>query len=293
MPTLLSVHKNDLMSYSVDTGKTQQATDYYIVIFDGPANAYLAETAAGIPVYGSTWSEDATRVFKQKRASVIEESNRKHYLVQVDYDSVWLVAPANPLTKPANITWDYSEGTETYFKDHGSQYGGNDLPVTNSAGELFDKLPEREMGTWAATWVKNVASTFSVASEIASMQVVNNAAFTFDGNSIAQYAAKISGGGLTPIQTENNVNFRTVTYKLKFKSGGWIDKIEDRGLNELKAGDITQLVNIFKSSLPAQKTDKSWPLNGAGHKKTNATDIGSEIDFYPYVAMSFAGFGFT
>jgi hypothetical protein len=290
MPTLLSVHKQELLSYSVDQGITRQATDYYLVIFDSAASPIAAEVAAGIPVYGDSHPDDSTRSFKQKRASCVDNSDRTHWTVQVDYDSAYSLFP-NPLSKPREITWDYGEGTETYFLDHTSLYGGtSDKAVTTSAGETFEKLPERDRGEWTATFVKNVASTFSIAPEINAMQVVNSASFTFDGNTIAAYAAKISGGGLSAVQTENGTQFRVLTYKLKFKSGGWLDKFEDRGFNE--SNGTGGLKPIVKGTPPTQ-TDKPWPLDGSGAKKPNSTDKGAELDFYPYTNMSFSGFGFS
>jgi hypothetical protein len=289
MATLISVTLQQILSYSVDQGKSRQATDYYLVIFDGPTTPIAAETAAGLPVYGNTHPDDATRYFKQKRAAVIDNSNRQHWQVQVDYDTN--EPTTNPLDKPADITWDYSEGTENYFIDHGSMYSGSDEAVTTSAGETFEKLPERDAGKWSATFVKNVSPSFSIASEISSMQCVNDAAFTFDGATIAQYAAKISGGGLSPIQKENGVSFRTVTYKLKFQEGGWIDKFEDRGFNELDGS--SKLKPIIKGSNPPVQTDKPWPLDGSGAAKADPTDKGEELDFYPYKTMSFSGFGFS
>jgi hypothetical protein len=286
---LVSVQKQDLQSYSVDQGKTRQSTDYYLVTFDAPATAVQAEMAAGVPVYGNASPDDPIRLFKQKRPQCVDNSNRKHWLVQVDYDSTIDPQP-NPLLRPRAIAWDYGDATETYFVDHGSMYGDQDFAVCNSANQPWDKLLDRDAGTWSATFTKNVATSFTIASEINIMQLVNSDEFTFDGQTIAKYTAKISGGSLSAVTTENGFNFRTLVYKVKFKNGGWIDRLEDRGYQQLGTdGKPTDIV----LGIPPLKVTKPAALDGSGHVASDQTKPGPEIDFYPYKNTAFAPLGFT
>ena len=297
--TLLGVHLDDRISYSQDNGIEKTATLFYVVKYDPstgiPACAIEAETASGVPLWGSACTYDANRFLKSKRASALnpDDSNRYNWVVQCDYSS--LVTP-NPLALPWAIEWDYSESTAPYFIDHSSLYPGAsssiDQPVVSSAGEPFSDLPERETGSWSATATKNFLPTYTIANQINTMQGVNASAFTFDGQTIAQYAAKISGGHLGSTQIQNGTSYRQVTIKLKFKDGGWIDNLEDRGFSQ-KASSGGGLVPIFTDSTNHIKTDKPWPLDGSGHAKSSASSAGANLVFYPYKPISFGSFSFT
>lgn len=282
---LLSVERQTLLGYSVDLGSELQATEYFLVIFDQPTSYVLAEMAQGVPVYADPHPDDPRRLLKQKRPQCLENSNRQHWQIQCDYSSLVNYQP-NPLLRPATIEWDYDNAQEPYFIDDASEYGqSKNQAVANTAGEPLNT--ERDSGTWSATYSKNVPTSFTVAPEINVMQCVNSDSFPFDGNTIAQYAAKISGGHLTPILIENGYPFRTVTYKLKFKNGGWIDALANVGMQQLVNGSRVPIVAPASATNVASNTERPWPLQQNGQAFADPTTLPIKLSFYPYHTMAF------
>lgn len=295
---LLSVERQTLLGYSVDLGTELQATEFFLVIFDQPTSYVAAEMAQGVPVYADPHPDDSRRLLKQKRPQCLENSNRQHWQIQCDYSSLVNSQP-NPLLRPATIEWDYDNAQEEYAFDHASEYPNasnaygsisNDQFVANTAGEPI--VLSRDSGTWSATYSKNVPPSFTVAPEINVMQCVNSDAFQFDGNTIAINAAKISGGHLSPILLENGYPFRTVTYKLKFKNGGWIDNPCNVGLQQLNSSGVRIPISFPGSAAnPAADTLKGWPLKKDGTAQTTMPvppQTPDKLAFYPYHAMPFS-----
>jgi len=294
---LVKVSRETWRSYSVDLGRELQATEYYIVYFDAPTTPIAAEMAEGIPLYTQPHPDDSRRLLKQKRPQMVgEESNRMHWEVQCDYSNLVNPQP-NPLLRPATIQWDFDNATEDYAYDYASEYpsASNDYgpisgnqPVVNTAGSPFPAV--RDAGTWSANYSKNVAPSFTIASEINVMECVNNDNFPFDGATIAQYSAKISGGSLSVIQTENGFQFRTVTYKIKFKNNGWIDYIANFGLEDLFSGGGKRKAIVLPatSDSPAENATTPWPLDEDGIAYATATTKPDRLSFYPYHTTAFA-----
>lgn len=290
---LVKVTRQTIYDYSVDLGTELQATSFYLVIFDAPATAVQAEMAAGVPTYASAHPDDPRRLLKQKRPQCIENSNRMHWQVQCDYSSLVNYQP-NPLLRPATIAWDYDNATEEYAWDYASEYpgasndygpiSGNQAVKTTANGVIHIK---RESGTWSATYSKNVPTSFTVAPEIGAMQCVNNDAFPFDGNTIARYAAKISGGALTAILEENGYQYRTVTYKLKFKSGGWIDSVPNRDDQEMVSGKRHDIRSPGTTSAESDKTTTMLPIDEDGVAYPDPTTNPDKLVFYPYHTLAF------
>src|SRR5689334_22258934 len=113
--------RQTLLSWSMDLRTERQATEFYLVIFDAPATPIQAETAQGVPAAGDGHPDDPSRLFKQKRPMCLENSDRKHWQVQVDF-SDFIDTQQNPLLQPATVEWDYDNGTEPYFVDNASEY---------------------------------------------------------------------------------------------------------------------------------------------------------------------------
>ena len=284
MPNVIKVSRETIRSYSVDLGTELQATEYYIVYFDGPATPVLAELAAGVPAYTQPHPDDSRRLLKQKRPQCIDNSNRQHWEVQCDYSSLVNSQP-NPLLRPPVIAWDYSNADEAYAVDCATDYGKTAAQaVTTTAGEPLEA--SRESGTWSATWTKNVSASFTIAPEIGNMQCVNSDNFLFDGSMISQYTAKISGGSLSGVQIENGYSYRTVSYKLKFLNRQWIDYLANVGLEEMNSGKRVPIM----SGLPGQPPTKislPWPIDEDGVAYAKPTTTPDLLTFYPYHTMAF------
>jgi len=292
--TVVSVKKQSHLGFSDNKGLEKTATEYYAVTFDAPGTDVQAETATGVPVYGAPHPDDATRIMIHSRAQCIDPdaSLRLFWQVQCDYSNV-SEAVSNPLTQPAAITWGGSKDKEAYFFD----FSNVPQPVVNSAGEPFEKLPERERTRITATFSKNVPGNYSVLNLVAAKDKLNAAPFLFDGVTIPTGQAKIcepklsekktlilsGGGSVIPII------YRVLSLTLEFEDS-WDDVFEDRGYNELdNNGDLTPIV----SGKPPTAVKKPYPLDGDGGAADDPTTPGAALPYKPYKSVSFGSFGVT
>jgi hypothetical protein len=280
----LSTHRQGQLSRSADSGTEKTASEFFLVLFDAPSSSVTAETSTGVPLVGASHPEDSSRRMRNKQAVMVEESNRMHWIVQCDYSNLLLDSPLN---RPAKITWDFSGGTENYFLDKSA----TPKPVVNTSGEPFEKLPEREKTNTIATWKKNVAGTVTANIIIANSDLVNAASFTLDGTSWAAKQAKISGGSLSEVKTENGVQYRELSVIIKFRDV-WDDVFEDRGFSYLVGTAPNKVREPIVAGKPPRKVDKPYPLTN-GKPKANPSDPGDSLTFKPYVEGSFGAFSFT
>lgn len=175
------------------------ATRYFLVFYNVRTAPAIAETATSIPIYSQVLPEDVVATYPRRVKSITVKAWDDQdsvvgtiWQVQVDYSD--RTDFQNPLSVPAEITWDFADATQTYFLDNSP----TPKPVVNSAGQPFEQLLERETGTVVVTYKKNVAA-FSPATAITycgdgtNGKAVNNDAFTIDGYTVAANRAIISG----------------------------------------------------------------------------------------------------
>lgn len=256
------------------------ATEYYLVTFGSPSTAVAASAAVDV----ATHPDDSALKFKSKSAKMVDESNRLEWQVQVDFSNKRPEAEQeeNPLNRPAEYSWSFDQSSQPYFIDV------EDKPVVNTSGEPFEDLKEREISNITGSVKKNVPASYSAATLANYKRAINNGAFTFDGVSIGDGQARFAGADLSPVKSENGVSYREISVTFKFRET-WDDEVEDRGFNELGAGN--KLKEIVKG-VPPTRVDKPYPLDGAGKAKPNPTDVPHKLTFKPYDRLPFNVFNF-
>jgi len=302
---LKTVKNQTHLGFSDNKGLLRTATEYFLVTFDAPASPGDAELASGVPNYGDPWTVDGVvidslRTMQHKRAQAASVENaqagRYYWQVQCDYTTENDVT-VNPLTQPGVTKWTFSEDTENYFIDNST----TPKPVVNSAGEPFEKLPERKKSVLSAVFTKYYPATFSALNFVAVADQINPATFTLDGIAISGGTCKFGCGELgtpTTIQLGSGGTFTIISYRqgtvnLAFLPN-WNDVFEDRGLNYLQSTSTTvgtlvtsttKLAPIVQGTPPAQ-VKKGFPLNGSGQPQSTPTVAGASLTFAPYTTSA-------
>ena len=268
----------------------------FLAFSDTPTTTVAAETASDgtttIPVKNAEHPDDSTRKVVSIVAKPDPESNRKIFNVEVKYASRQasiIAIPESPLDRDADVEWDFTDAMQTYFIDKSTP---DPKTVVTSAGERFQELLERETGSIMAVVTKNIPSNgYSPTTAVNYKDAVNSDNFTLDGASIAAGQCKIKAYTAGRRQVENGVTFRVAKWILHFRKT-WDDIVEDRGFHEKDADNVGKLKEIIKGT-PPTKTDKPWPLDGAGAKMPNASDAPAKLTFVPYDKLPFSGLNFT
>src|SRR4051794_11033066 len=126
-------HQDRRSSYGEDGTVTHLRV--YLVKTDDPADGTaVAMTADGLPVIGMTHPKDGRAKLSKIDVDVHEDSDR-HFLWRGEYTAQGGVfgMPANPLDRPPDIAYSFTEATEPYFMDCSEE----PKPVVNSAGDPF------------------------------------------------------------------------------------------------------------------------------------------------------------
>ena len=304
--TCVKVQRQDHRGVAgVEDNGVFSATDYYVVLWDGPsvAAACYGATDGTNTVPGRTSQHFYVNYLFGKRVQInpIDGETRQHFEARVEFSDE-LFLGASPLDLPPDITWSFQEDGKTpYLLDFNPS---GPKAVANSAGELFDYL-QRDNGTILVTFKRNVAPTdtnpqlaFNYASYVPSgsttpgVPVTNQDGFTIDGVSVAVGLAKFKGVQISALQQSNQVLYRSVSYTLGIKQSGWTDVVDDRGYHQAATiGGNKMLMDIVQGNPPV-KPQQPWPLS-SGKAKPNVTDKPDTLTFYPYPQAPFAPFSFT
>ena len=192
----------------------RKAKRTFIVRYDAttpPASVAAAETAddgtTAIPAVGDGLPGDTTRTVTNVSAKPRDDTGLL-FDVEVEYETPELgTFEEDPLTVPVDYDWDFGVGQKTYFKDETTP---DPKYVTNSFGDPFDKLLQRDVGEIQVTITDNIdASAWDpvLAAEYLSPATATNAApMTIDGISISAGQARITGITCSGIKTSNGVS---------------------------------------------------------------------------------------
>ncbi|MEM6560046.1 MAG: hypothetical protein AAF656_00465 [Planctomycetota bacterium] len=281
---------------SIRDGKTTH-TRVYIVHTDSIADGTaVAIKAAGIPRYGHGHPGDADLKVTSIDADPIKGSGT-HFEVKVEYgdDDTTFVFPTSPLDRPPEVSWSGSEAAAPYFLDRSNP----PKPVTNSAGDPFEQFLERETGELVITITLNEAA-FDAAVADTYSHTINAGPVRIDTTTFAAETLKLSPIQATKVKERveeegavQDFTYYRITYQLKARAEGWIDRPLDVGLNER----IGNLADGFKlkpivdaANLPVKKP---YPLDGEGRRRISPTDEPAELEFRPYKLRSWDALKFT
>lgn len=279
-------------SKSERTLDDRTATLVFIAISDTDTTTVAAETASDgtttIPTLLVTAiTADTTRRATKISVTAEEEDPKRTFKVEVTFSSKWSenTTNPNPLSRPADVSWDFDDATETYFIDE-TDDGDGPKPVLNSASQRFQDLLERETGSITVTVTKNIGPTsYAAATAITLKDAINDGGITVDGIDIDAGQAKCKGWTCGGLQEENGVQYRVSKITLQLRPH-WDHDVEDRGFYEFN--DDGKLQEIIKG-VPPTKADSPWPLDGGGVAQANADDDPALLTFKPYRSEAFDG----
>lgn len=182
-------------------------------------------TYGALPKYYATHQTDALAYVNEIKCKLEDEESALDVGVAeyvVTYAQKSLTSDPDPLSRPAEIEWGGTDLTETPIRDK----DGN--PLVNSAGELYDGLPERPIHGAA-----DCSITFNQADNPATTvtdfsYTTNNATW----NGVAKGNALF--GKITARKMQEQVNGSTVvywriTFPIRFRKDGWRVKPWDSG----------------------------------------------------------------
>lgn len=131
----------------------------------------------------------------------------------------------NPLTDPAQISWDAEQFQRPAYKDRDGD------AILNSAHDFFDPLPMRDDSRWAVTVKKNLAAV--PAWILLYQDTTNDTVFTLDGLEVAVGKAKVQKVGVGTWQHRNDIAYRVVTLLIHIAKDGFQFDILDQGFHYL------------------------------------------------------------
>jgi hypothetical protein len=216
------------------------------------------------------------------------ENSDRIFVVKGEYVTLNVGLPANPLDRPPEVSYTFTDATEAYFIDHSAP---DPKRVTNTAGDPFETYLERETGELVINITTN-EETFNVV-EMDELKHTTNAGPIFiDGVTFAEGVLKLSPPSAQRIietvegegGTIQQFKYYRVAWTVKARKAGWKDVTLDIGTNELvpHPTDATQPPRLRPicdgASLPVKKP---WPLS-EGRKKPSPTDMPDELEFVPY-----------
>lgn len=279
----IDVVEQGQLATSTSGPEEKTATRVFVARAAVPTTTVAAETADGLPSLGTGHPDDLTRTLRSKTAKPDPAGGRRVFTVELTYSNKGGEQPdVNPLSRPAEVSWDFDDGTEPYFLDRSEE----PKPVVNSVKERFAELLERDTGSLVATITKNIpANAYSPSDAIAMKNAVNEGGISVDGISIDAGQAKCKGWTAGPRLFENGVAYRVSKVVLQFRES-WDHVVEDRGFNE-KDGSTGKVKQIVKGT-PPTKPETPWPLDGAGVAKANIADAPAQLTFQPYFKRAFS-----
>lgn len=257
-------------------------------IHDGTATAVSAQ---GIPDEGDLHPTEPLCFVTGVDASPYEDDSHR-FEVTVEYSTSGEEADEDPLNAPWDISWGSSESAEPFFRD------ANDKPVTNSAGQPFEQLIERDSGQLIITVVKNEA-TGNPGSDEALSHTVNNHDVVLAGTVFLEDTLKLS-----PIasqkQTTAGITYWRKTYQFKARRRGWMLKIYDQGYQQIDTQTVTNSDGDPEERISLKpildktgnRVERPYPLNGEGKAMPSPLDPAAELEFEPYEKASWASRGF-
>lgn len=313
MPNVLGIYPHSDTATGDHSVDSRSAKLDYLVVYDSelltPVPAETAAFPAGstppagsarrIPiVYVDTHPDDSRRR-AEKVSAQFNGPDRTQVLVSVDFsepknDAQKNKDPDNPLNDAIIREWSFELADTDWFMDAAA----TPKPAANTAGEPFDSVPARQVGSITVKITRNIADSdfnlarlqraYSYTSDPAT--AVNSDSVTIEGITFSARQLRFAGYKISPKQMRNNIAYRTEEITLAIRKD-WRLSIDSRGYNE-KSSTAGKLQEISKGTPPV-KPDKPWPLDSAGKATANATDTPAKVTLQPYPEMAFAPWGLS
>lgn len=290
---IIDIKKASLTRGSAKDGEdSRSVTDVFIVLFDAKPDDFdhvlsLFKTASGLSI-GDPFKPGDTRLLKTITPATIESVT--DYVIECEYEEPDDDAGAqdeNPLLRPDEVSITGSSSQKPYFKDE------SDEPelVTTSAGEPFETLPQRYVGTFELVIAGNRATLdpSTWASYLYPKCAINTSAFNVRGVPIGAGQGLMKSMRATPIR-ENGTTYYRMEWTIAVAET-WDDEIEDRGYFQL-TDDQSGVVAITAAN-GVDKISRPWPLDGTGYAEAEPSATPAYFTFKPYPKKDFGVFSFT
>ena len=189
----------------------------------------------------------------------------------------------DPLSRRAAFSWSTNHYQQAITKDVDGK------GIVNSAGDPYDPPVEIQRSRAVCTISKNVVQ---IPGWILNYEnAINSDTFIIDGLTVPQYAARLSGIGLSEIKREKiaagiEFQYRTFSCRLEFNRDLWFPhKVLDMGYRRKDPNDSTKRIPIYEEG-----TSSSRPvttprlLDGSGGMLANPTQdnaVFRQFSVYP------------
>ncbi len=248
---------------------------WQIITDDSTDTPYSLLADPQVPVYGNQHPEDATLTVRSRRIErqsgsfiewrlTVEYSNEPINAEQQQNEAKQL--EPNPLARPAIIEWEGAPREIAIYRDR------NGDAIANSVGDPFLADVVATVYDAVANVTKNV---IQVPLWFLDYQgSVNESEFVIDGVTAETGSCRMGSFRLSSVQSENGVQFRTLSFQLHFRSRrdpvgsetvapeAWILELLDQGLMYYAGGGEKKY--IFDESTPPVPITAPVPLDGAG-----------------------------
>jgi hypothetical protein len=236
---------------------------------------YAVANAAGLPIFNSS---DSFRYAKDIKIQPHEDDKigvgvstvTGVALYTVTYAQKSLTYDPNPLSRPPEIEWGGTDISEVPMKDI------NGKALVNSAGELYDGLPERPIKGAATCIITRNESSNPATVVTTYSNTTNDAAW----NGVAKgngKLGKIRGVKMHEIVNGTDVVYWRVSYPIDFNTNGWALKPIDNGW-----------VTLDGAGKPQQHMDdngntatKQVFLNGSGGLLSHSAVVAGSFVTFP------------
>jgi hypothetical protein len=210
------------------------------------ANAYVADIQVKLA--------DGEGAVGDPAGSGVASYTVKYAQKRIDFDP-------DPLNRPPIISGGGSDMSETPIKDI------NGLPLVNSAGDLYNGLPERPLRNASEISITRNEGTNPASAAETYSNTTNNAAWYGNGIGTCLFA-KISWNKKFEIVNGINQIFWEVNYPIRIKEDGWRLKPFDNGWNRIDSvtGSSRAITDEFnhRPTMAALLDGSGEPLNGDG-----------------------------
>lgn len=281
-------------------GVVTHVLGFIIVCDNANDGTAVAMYATGLPREGDSLNGDSgtlcTGVDVQPQQG---DGTGKVFIAEVTYESTTNQFDSREL-HPLDREPEYSQSGESAQENYFLDCSKPPKPYTNSAGDTFETLGEREGGEITLTVSMNLAH-WTVFDTDAYRNTTNSDIVFVDG---IAYGIDVLRMGV-PSSTKTSeawqgqqVSYYKVSFPIRVSAAGHKDAPLDYGYNTtttqrktVKGQPVDVKVKVPILDSVGMRVSKPWPLDGNGQAKPSAIDQPATLDFQPYRSVSWAAIG--
>jgi len=237
---------------SEDNSGVKTTSRVFRVQYEDGTRAIVALNEADIPSRGTTHPDDINLKLITKAVTAISDDKRI-FEVTCQYSTVTTASEftENPLKRDPEVTWGFFETSEVVVSDN----EGNAIQASST--EPYQTALMENVENLELTIVRN-EKTFDPDRALEFQGTVNEKKVTIAGK-ISQPRQALLVQYTGSKQKENEIDYWSVTYRIRFKEDTWDKQILDQGFNELIAGTVTPILDTTQ-----QKIQEPVKLDGNG-----------------------------